>query len=470
MHCTDQPPAGAVDVDHATRLEATAHVKDRKRILFVTHPEPGHILPTFKLARILSTRGHDVRYAAVPDMEKFIEAHGFTIVPWCAHFYPKGYRHAEDGHNFLLKRRSITKRYADVARHLLTDRDMPSGLSDWKPDLMAVDLTETVAALFAIQRGFELVLLNTSLPQTRDRGVPPLRQAQKYGEGLYGRLRATYSWESFLAFRRLSGWAAACVGMSPPYELARRWAIRLGFSRQDLDSNTVYMPQVRRVHEVVFCPEQLDFPRPPMKYRHYAPSIYLQRKETEFPWLWLQPVKPLIYCAFGTQRYRTRDVVKFLRRLLVTIRCREDLQWIVSLGPNVQEQDVGVAADNAIIVRDAPQLAILSKARVMITHGGLGSVKECIFFGVPMLVFPLEIDQPGNAARIAHHGLGLVGDIRRTTAQEISTMLDRVIGDAGIQSRMDRMRERLHELENSVLAADLMEKVTSVTAALERSG
>src|SRR5262249_39837236 len=77
---------------------------------------------------------------------------------------------------------------------------------------------------------------------------------------------------------------------------------------------------------------------------------------------------------------------------------------------------------NVRIVPFAPQLTILKKAAVAIIHGGAGAVRECIRFQVPMLVFPATWDQPGNAARVAHHELGLVGQVENIP-QQLRTLL-----------------------------------------------
>lgn len=66
-----------------------------------------------------------------------------------------------------------------------------------------------------------------------------------------------------------------------------------------------------------------------------------------------------------------------------------------------------------------------------------------------MLAFPLYYDQPGNGARIAHHGLGLVGDFHAVTAPELVDMIDRVHADTALPARMAAMRRSFEELERT---------------------
>ena len=54
----------------------------------------------------------------------------------------------------------------------------------------------------------------------------------------------------------------------------------------------------------------------------------------------------------------------------------------------------------------APQLELLEKATLMITHAGMNTTMECVKNGVPMVAIPVANDQPGVAARIAWTGAG----------------------------------------------------------------
>ncbi|WP_461086512.1 glycosyltransferase [Spirosoma flavus] len=69
---------------------------------------------------------------------------------------------------------------------------------------------------------------------------------------------------------------------------------------------------------------------------------------------------------------------------------------------------------NIHLYKHVDQLALLQVARLFITHGGLGSIKESLYHCVPMLVYPLGLSyvQLPNALKIEHHGLGLRGNIQ----------------------------------------------------------
>jgi MGT family glycosyltransferase len=54
-----------------------------------------------------------------------------------------------------------------------------------------------------------------------------------------------------------------------------------------------------------------------------------------------------------------------------------------------------------------PQLQVLDRAALFVTHGGMNSVNEAMLAGVPMLVVPLGADQPLVARRVVELGAGL---------------------------------------------------------------
>ena len=59
-------------------------------------------------------------------------------------------------------------------------------------------------------------------------------------------------------------------------------------------------------------------------------------------------------------------------------------------------------------VRYAPQLELVKRAAAVVTHAGLNTTLESLAEGVPLVAIPQGNDQPGVAARIAHHGAGVV--------------------------------------------------------------
>jgi UDP:flavonoid glycosyltransferase YjiC (YdhE family) len=81
-----------------------------------------------------------------------------------------------------------------------------------------------------------------------------------------------------------------------------------------------------------------------------------------------------------------------------------------------------------------PQVDFLKYTDFMITHGGLGSIKECFDAKVPMLVFPINkrVDQIGNGVRVEINGWGIRGDLacgsEKKIAKKIKTVFKTNLG------------------------------------------
>ena len=86
-------------------------------------------------------------------------------------------------------------------------------------------------------------------------------------------------------------------------------------------------------------------------------------------------------------------------------------------------------ANNVATLPFAPQLDVLTWTNAMVTHGGLGSVKEALQNGVPMLVYPFHSnsDMSGNAARIQSKSWGLKGNVLTDSAYEVENKVREVL-------------------------------------------
>jgi MGT family glycosyltransferase len=378
------------------------------------------------------------------------------VEPLFPELFPRGLLAAEEQLGTLQRRWAITRRYRALLDRLLVGS--PLALDCPEPALLLVDITQTQIALWARFSGVPFIYLNTSLPQTKDRGVPPLRSALPFGADVAGRARAELAWRKFVTKRRAGARAASLAGMAPPYALARSLAPRFGVQPRELDSTTTYMPQLRGVPEIVLCAKEFDFPRPECATRHHAESVDLERLEADFDWSVIPANKTLLYCSLGGQRYRAEHTPRFFARLIEAVARRPDYHLLLSVGRHVTQSALAGVAANVTVVSFAPQLAVLSRASLMVTHGGLGSVKECIAHAVPMLVCPLDVDQPGNAARVEHHGIGLRADVRDSSSEELLTQIDRLLDEPSFRARCAELSARFRELETVQPGAAIVER------------
>jgi zeaxanthin glucosyltransferase len=106
------------------------------------------------------------------------------------------------------------------------------------------------------------------------------------------------------------------------------------------------------------------------------------------------------------------------------VSLHRDVQLVLSIGNQLDPEQIGPLPSNTILVRRGPQLELLKSASVCITHAGLNTAPEELAHGVPQVAIPVTVDQPGVAARIAEKKTGLIVPLKELNAPRLSLILD----------------------------------------------
>jgi UDP:flavonoid glycosyltransferase YjiC (YdhE family) len=141
------------------------------------------------------------------------------------------------------------------------------------------------------------------------------------------------------------------------------------------------------------------------------------------------------------------------------VALRPDWQLVLGTGANLSVTDFHSIPSNALLVNFVPQLEMLKRASIMITHGGFNSIKECIFFGVPMIVFPIIRDHPAITARVVYHGLGLRGNLQNASVEQIHQLIKRIDQDPSFKTRVEAMGREFRRIEELESASQIIQAV-----------
>jgi zeaxanthin glucosyltransferase len=95
------------------------------------------------------------------------------------------------------------------------------------------------------------------------------------------------------------------------------------------------------------------------------------------------------------------------------------MQMVLSVGRNFNPDDLGRIPSTTIVVRAAPQIDLLKRAALCITHAGLNTALEALAQGVPMVA-------TGVAARIAYHGVGEFIEVGNLTTRRRSDLITKI--------------------------------------------
>jgi MGT family glycosyltransferase len=151
------------------------------------------------------------------------------------------------------------------------------------------------------------------------------------------------------------------------------------------------------------------------------------------------------------------------RTIVAAVAKHKGLQLVLSLGDQVNPEQIEPAPSNAIIVKRAPQLELLKQTSVCITHAGLNTVLESLAQGVPQVAIPVSYDQPGVAARIADKKAGVVTSLDKLTADHLSTLLNEVLNDSTYRDNARKLQKAIAKANGLSVAADLVEESLGVT-------
>ncbi|MEZ4359577.1 MAG: glycosyltransferase [Kofleriaceae bacterium] len=396
------------------------------RISILPLAEPGHVNATIRLGRELMDTGHDVRYCGAPVDAPLFAARGVAF-----HALPR-----------------VLGRYGPEY--------------DWRGDPSELALVDSILyrpTIDAHLAGKRVVSLSTTFPLGYDPELPPVTSMLAPPRDEHERAEVAAAWRAeHDRHARVVPNHAHNYRTDSTLAILRGFATSRGWPRERLDERAAINP-VARLPELVLAPAQLDLPRA-AGARHYGgPCINLERAEPAFPWERLRAGRPMIYASFGTQGHRY-PLPRALGLLLAAARALPELDVVVATGPH----PVSDVPANAICVPEAPQLALLQRAALAISHGGLNGLKEALYFGVPILVLPFAWDQPGNAARIAFHRLGRAARWDDLTAEALAAALRSMLGDETLRGRVASFAAELQRDHAQPLAARALAELTPLRA------
>jgi MGT family glycosyltransferase len=135
-----------------------------------------------------------------------------------------------------------------------------------------------------------------------------------------------------------------------------------------------------------------------------------------------------------------------------------DWQVVLSVGTRTDPSTLVRIPDNFLVRPHVPQLEVLEHADVFVTHGGMNSVMEAIYYGVPMVVVPQQPEQAMTAARVAELGLGVALEPGQVTVDALRDAVTTISGDAGYWSRIAHMQQAAREAGGYLRAADAIQQ------------
>lgn len=377
------------------------------RALFTCLPGYGHFHPLVPIARRLEADGHEVAFACSASFRPTVEAAGFRTLQagldWLAADIPATFPvpTSLDAHQ---RRDWVT---CNVFAGTVAERAVPDLIAigrDWRPHVLvrdSVDYGGCVAAeVLDIPHASVQVLLTS--PHRPDLLREPLN-----------------------ALRRAHG-------IPPDPDLA----------------------MLHRYLNITFAPPSLAGSTGPS-----SPTTVAIRPEPERggvpEWAEHLPERPTVYVSLGTVVNRRPGV---FTTLIAGLR-DEDINLILTIGPNQGPDDFSPQPPNVRIERYIDQAALLPRCDLFVNHGGSGAITGALLAGVPMVIVPLAADQPDNARRCASLGVAEVVEPARLSPDTIRVAARTVLRDATYRHRAQQLGGEMRALPDVGRAVELITRI-----------
>lgn len=160
--------------------------------------------------------------------------------------------------------------------------------------------------------------------------------------------------------------------------------------------------------------------------------------------------KKVIYVSLGT--IHNQDI-EFYQNI-ITAFAHEDVEVIMSVGKQIALDLLDPIPSNFTVANFVPQLEVLQHTDVFISHGGMNSLNEALYFNVPVLVVPRQIEQEFNGKRLAKLGVAKLLKKKLPSARRINSVVKELLEDPSYKLRAREYGEELRSSGGYIAAAD----------------
>jgi UDP:flavonoid glycosyltransferase YjiC (YdhE family) len=377
------------------------------RFLFVVPPLVGHVNPAVGVAAELTARGHEVAWAGHDELLWQL-AGPAALVFSCA--VPPDLPARPAG----LKGPAALKFLWEKFLVPLGDAMAPgvaAALDAFQPHVVVADQQALAGGLLAEAAGLPWVTSATTSAELVDplAGMPKVAD---WVDGLVAGLRT-----------RIAGGRGEADPRFSPHGV-------LAFTTRELLGAAELPPRVRLV----------------------GPALGPRPSTTDFPWEWLDPLRPTVLVSLGTAN--TGAGTEFLA---ATAEAFAGLPArAVIADPDGVLRDV---PPNVLVRPRVPQLELLARVDAVLCHAGHNTVCETLWHGLPLVVAPIRDDQPIVAAQVVAAGAGVRLRFGRAGAPRIAAAVEQVLTEPAYRRAAETVAASFHAAGGSTAAAGFLEQL-----------
>jgi MGT family glycosyltransferase len=161
---------------------------------------------------------------------------------------------------------------------------------------------------------------------------------------------------------------------------------------------------------------------------------------------------PTVYISLGTVDNAHPD---FYQNCLKAME-GQPYRVILSVGTDTDIRKLGEIPTNCQVQNTVEQIAILQCADVFVTHCGMNSVSEALYYGVPLVLFPQSPEQQGVANRVLELNAGI--PLKNTTPEEIRNAVQTALEQQELREGAAAIQASFRQCGGAKQTADFIEK------------
>ncbi len=401
----------------------------------------GHLNPMTTLGYELHQRGHRVTFVGLLDARSKVLAAGLDFLAVGEADFPLGAMPKAVADLGKLSGLSAFRYTVDLFKKttVVMLEEAPNIVQQAGIEILLIDQTSFGGATVAQRLNLPFISVCCALMLNRDPNVPPFNTLWRYHPTRWARLRNQ-------AGNNLIGRIA-----QPIHDLIeayrQKWALPPRTHPNEAYSQLAQISQQ---------PPEFEFPRQSLPTCFHFTGPYnnpASREPTSFPFDLLTG-QPLIYASLGTLQNQLFDIFE-----VIAESCQDlDVQLVIALGGGSTPESLPSLPGTPLVVGYAPQLTLLQRTTLTITHAGMNTVLESLSNGVPMVAIPIANDQPGVASRITWTGTGEVVPLKKLKVAKLRSAITQVLTEDKYKQNSLGLQTAIQQAGGAAKAADIVER------------
>lgn len=386
------------------------------KIVFFCIPAYGHTNPTLGVVKELVNRGHEVVYYSYNQFREKIESLGASFIS-CDDYDTEQKLSPEDVTKLGKNMAFSTQVLVDTT--LALDDMVCKHMQELKPDCIVADSMAVWGKAVALKQGIPFISSTTTFAFNQYSA-----RIMKKGIGeLFGMLFSMPKVNKNIKRLQDKGYPVKSI---------------LDIIQNDNQTNTI----VYTSPEFQPCSETFSD-----KYSFVGPSV---RPVTED----IKKTKDkLIYISLGTV---INNSLSFYKKCISAF-ADTDYQVIMSVGNLIDMKDLGDIPANITVKSFVDQIAVLNKADVFLSHCGMNSVSESLYYQVPLVMYPQTSEQAGVATRVEQLGAGI--RLEKVNVESIRETVEKVMHTPSYRENAIAISNGFKNCSGAKGAADKIEKL-----------